>query len=102
MFGRKKSKDEPLSHTYTETDEGIVIALKGRLDSVSSGDFQADATPRCKGKDITLDLEGLTYLSSAGLRVILTLDKAGKSMKIVNAKDTVKDVLDMSGFSDFF
>ena len=105
MFGRKKTKDEPLTVTYSESDEGVVlIRLSGRLDSVSASDFQNEAVPRCRGKSAILDMEMVTYLSSAGLRAMLALDKAvgsGNKLSIINAKDSVKDVLDMSGFSEF-
>ncbi len=105
VFGKKKSKDDTLTATYAESDDGtIVIKLSGRLDSVSSNDFQSEALPKCRGRNTTLDLEMVTYLSSAGLRAILTLDKAvgkGNKLTVINAKDSVKDVLDMSGFSEF-
>ena len=105
MFGRKKTKDEPLTVTYSESDEGVVlIRLSGRLDSVSASDFQNEAVHRCRGKSAVLDMEMVTYLSSAGLRAMLALDKAvgsGNKLSIINAKDSVKDVLDMSGFSEF-
>ena len=100
MFSMKKTKEEPLATTYTEEDGAVTIKLVGRLDSVSSGGFQSHAIERCKGKPTTL---GISYLSSAGLRAILALDKAvgDNKLTIINAKDSVKDVLDMSGFSDF-
>lgn len=104
MFGRKKSKDQALTAIYTETDDCIVVKLSGRLDSVSSAEFQDEALQRCKGRQTTLDLDGVTYLSSAGLRAILALDRAvgkGNRLSVINAKDNVKDVLDMSGYSDF-
>ena len=105
MFGRKKTKDEPLAVTYSESEDGVVlIKLSGRLDSVSASDFQNEAVPRCRGKSAVLDMEMVTYLSSAGLRAMLALDKAvgsGNKLSIINAKDSVKDVLDMSGFSEF-
>ena len=105
MFGRKKTKDEPLAVTYSESDDGVVlIKLSGRLDSVSASDFQNEAVPKCRGKSAILDMEMVTYLSSAGLRAMLALDKAvgsGNKLSIINAKDSVKDVLDMSGFSEF-
>ena len=105
MFGRKKSKDEPLTATYSEGEGGVVlIKLSGRLDSVSAGDFQDEAVARCRGRSTVMDMEMVTYLSSAGLRAMLALDKAvgnGNKLSIVNAKDSVKDVLDMSGFSEF-
>ena len=50
------------------------------------------------------DLAQVDYISSAGLRVLLSSQKkmAGKSMKIVNAKPAVKEVFDITGFSDIF
>lgn len=104
MFGKKKPKvDESLTATYTESDEGVTITLSGRLDSVSSGEFQTEAVSRCGGKPTTMDMEGVTYLSSAGLRAILAIDKSLGSNKltILNAQGAVKDVLDMSGFSEY-
>ena len=104
LFGRKKTKDQPLTSSYIETEEGIIIRLSGRLDSVSSAEFQEEAVQKCRGRSTTLDMDGVTYLSSAGLRAILALDKAvgrNNKLSVINAKDAVKDVLDMSGFSEF-
>ncbi len=103
MFGFKK-QDEPLIATYTENDGEVVIKLKGRLDSITSPDFQTEAVEKCRDKPATLDMENVSYLSSAGLRAILSLEKAtGRDNKltIINATGGVKEVLDMSGFSDF-
>ena len=97
MFGRKKTKDQPLTSSYTETEEGVIIRLSGRLDSVSSAEFQEEAVQKCRGRSTTLDMEEVTYLSSAGLRAILALDKAvgrNNKLSVINAKDAVKDVLD--------
>ena len=103
MFSIKKPKGDHLSMDYADVDGSVVVRLTGGLDSVSSKNFQTEAVVRCKGKDITLDMDGVSYLSSAGLRAILALDKAlgDKKLSIINAKNSVKDVLDMSGFSDF-
>lgn len=104
MFGKKKPKDVSLTAVYTDSEEVLIIKLSGRLDSVSSGDFQTEAVPKCRGRNVTLDMSGVTYLSSAGLRTILAIDRSvgtGKKLSVVNAQDAVKDVLDMSGFSEF-
>ena len=103
MFGRKNQSNEPLTVSSGEDGGNIVITLAGRLDTVTSPEFLQKAQALCDGRRIVLDLERLEYISSAGLRAILALDKAVGSNKlsIINAKDSVKDVLDMSGFSDF-
>lgn len=102
MFG-KKSKGEALTASYIEENDTVLIRLDGRLDSVTSREFQAEAVDRCRNRPTTLDMGLVTYISSAGLRAILALDKAigSNKLSIINAKDSVKDVLDMSGFSDF-
>lgn len=104
MFGKKKVREEPLAAEYAEEDGTIVITLRGRLDSVTSGDFQATAVSRCRNKPAVIDMTDVEYLSSAGLRAILSIDKAtgnGNKLVIKNASGAVKEVLDMSGFSDF-
>lgn len=106
MFGWKNdSGSEPLTVEYSDDGRGLRIHLAGKLDAVTSPEFLSDARARCGGSDIVLDLDGLDYISSAGLRAILSLDKTmgkGFSLTIVNARGAVWDVLDMSGFSDFF
>lgn len=104
MFGRKKTSDETLTASYSENEEGIVIRVSGRLDSVSSGAFQTEAVSKCRGVNTVLDMTNVSYLSSSGLRAILALDRAvgnGCKLSIVGASGAVKDVLDLSGFSDF-
>ena len=85
------------------TDE-IVIELVGRLDTTTapaldktiSSDIESD-------KKLTLDLKRLEYISSAGLRVLLSaqkkLQKSG-SMKLINVREEVMEVFEMTGFSD--
>ncbi|WP_276840552.1 STAS domain-containing protein [Anaerovibrio lipolyticus] len=55
--------------------------------------------------DLTLDLKELTYVSSAGLRVILTaqnmMDDAGGEMKLLNVSPFIMDILKLTGFNKF-
>lgn len=105
MFGRKKENaPEPLTIEYSDDDKILRIRLVGKLDAVTSQGFLSDARTKCGNTDIVLDMDGLDYISSAGLRAILSLDKSmgrGFTLTIVNARGAVKDILDMSGFSDF-
>lgn len=108
MFGKKKvkeSEDRSFRSMFTESEDGLTIRLFGRLDSASSPDFQKEAVDRCRGRNTVLDLSDLVYISSAGLRTILAMDRAignGGRLLNVNAKGVVMDVLSISGFSDFF
>ena len=85
--------------------EGSALTVKvlGRLDAVSA--LELDKTLKLDGiTDLTIDLAELEYISSAGLRTLLKfqkkMDKQG-SMKIINVRDNVREVLDMTGFSNF-
>ena len=85
------------------TDETI-IALVGRLDTTTAPVL--DKTINSDIKDTTnlvLDLKGLEYISSAGLRVLLGAQKRMQkigSMKVTNVCEAVMDVFEMTGFAD--
>lgn len=82
-----------------------VIALSGMLDSSSAPEFQAAADKVLETAEpkVVLDLSNLTYTSSQGLRIILTLQKSvvakGGELVIKNVQAAVKEVFDMTGFS---
>ncbi len=83
----------------------LVVDMAGRLDTSTSGDASDQMVKIVKGdsKQIVLNLDGLEYVSSAGLRVILLSAKllqAGRGeLKICHANGIVKDVLETSGFN---
>ena len=81
-----------------------VIEISGRLDTTT-----APVLDKTIGEDIsentnlTLDLKGLEYISSAGLRVLLSAQKrmqTSGSMKLRNVCEEVMDVFEMTGFAD--
>ena len=81
----------------------LTLAPVGRVDTITSPELEAAVV--LDGIDeLVFDLAQVDYISSAGLRVLLSSQKkmAGKSMKIVNAKPAVKEVFDITGFSDIF
>ena len=83
----------------------LTIYLSGRLDAVTAFQLDKELNSSLNGVDsLTIDLADLEYISSAGLRMLLKaqkrMDKQG-AMKICNIKDNVREVLDMSGFSEF-
>ena len=81
----------------------LVLAPVGRVDTITSPELEA-AVVLDGVEELVFDLSQVDYISSAGLRVLLSSQKkmAGKSMKIVNAKPAVKEVFDITGFSDIF
>ena len=84
----------------------LTVALIGRLDAVTAMDLDKELKISLDGvKELIFDLAKLDYIASAGLRILLKyqklMDKNGNEMKIKNVKVEVKEVLDMTGFSDF-
>ena len=87
-------------------NEGIWnIALEGRLDINTSPDLEdliKDEPDEIRG--IVLDMGEMNYISSAGLRVVLLMlkqmNKAGKTMKLINVTDPVYEVFELTGFTD--
>lgn len=84
----------------------LTVSLIGRLDAVTAPELDKDLKNSLEGvKELIFDLAQLDYIASAGLRILLKyqklMDKAGNEMKIKNVKVEVKEVLDMTGFSDF-
>ncbi len=79
-------------------------ALEGRLDTTTAPDLERELKGDMDGIDaLTLDFSGLDYISSAGLRVLLSAHKtmSGKGgMKVTNASELVREVFDVTGFSD--
>ncbi len=82
----------------------LTLALQGRLDTVTSPELEAELKNSLDGVDsLVLDLSGLEYISSAGLRVLLSAHKtmSGRSgMKVTNAGEIVREVFEVTGFSD--
>lgn len=84
--------------------ETTTIELVGRLDTTTAPALEKTINENLGDtKNLVLNLGGLEYISSAGLRVLLgaqkKLQKIG-SMKVTNACETVMEVFDITGFAD--
>ncbi len=82
----------------------LIIAIEGRLDTVTAPQLEAELKASIDGiTELTFDFEKLVYISSAGLRVLLsaqkTMNKQG-SMKLVHVGDEIRDIFDVTGFAD--
>ena len=86
-------------------EKNLVVALEGRLDTTTAPQLEEELKNSLDGvTELVLDLETLEYISSAGLRVLLSAYKTmrGKGgMKITNANELVQEVFEVTGFSDF-
>ena len=90
--------------TKNATDSTLRIALEGRLDTNTAPQLEADLKASLPGvTELELDFSGLEYISSAGLRVLLsaqkTMNKQGK-MTIHHVNETIMEVFEITGFVD--
>ena len=82
----------------------LEIALEGRLDTMTAPELEAELQKDMDGADsLVMDFSKLDYISSAGLRVLLSAHKAmsAKSgMKVTNVNEIVREVFEVTGFAD--
>ena len=85
-------------------DGKLCYSLEGRLDTMTAPDLEKDLKESLDGvSDLTMDFEKLEYISSAGLRVLLSaqkiMNKQG-SMVVTGVNSTIMEIFEVTGFSD--
>ena len=84
--------------------EDTTIEIVGRLDTTTAPSLEKIINEDINGtKNLILDLKGLEYISSAGLRVLLSAQKKMQKlgeMKVVNVCENVMEVFEITGFAD--
>ena len=94
--------------TINENQNEIIVELNGRLDTAASQEVSAQLLPLQEKADrtIVLDCSRMSYISSSGLRIFLTLRKAaavkGGKVVIRNISDDIRSVFMMTGFLNLF
>ncbi len=91
-----------LNITKTNENNALTFALAGRLDTTTAPQLEGELKDALDGAaSLTLDLEKLEYISSAGLRVLLSAQKkmAGK-MTVTHVGETIMEIFEVTGFSD--
>ena len=82
----------------------LEVTLEGRLDTMTAPELEAELKNDLgNAKELIFDFKKLEYISSAGLRVLLTAHKAMAAkggMKIKNVSELVQEVFDVTGFAD--
>lgn len=82
----------------------LTLALTGRLDTTTAPSLEAELAASLDGvTELVFDFEKLEYISSAGLRVLLSAQKkmnACGKMTIKNVCDDINEVFEITGFSD--
>lgn len=82
----------------------LTVVLEGRLDTTTAPQLEKSLAESLSGvQKLILDMKGLEYLSSAGLRVLLatqkTMNKQG-AMELRNVNATIMEVFEITGFVD--
>ena len=84
--------------------EDTIIEVSGRLDTITAPELEKAIAEDIDGtKNLVLDIKGVEYISSAGLRVLLAAQKKMQkigSMKLTNVCEEVMEVFEMTGFAD--
>ena len=88
----------------TKNGTELTIAIKGELNSTTYAELDKLVASSLTGlTSLTFELKDLSYISSAGLRVLLVakkiMDKQNGKMVVRNANEDVMDIFDMTGFS---
>ncbi|MBQ1526226.1 MAG: STAS domain-containing protein [Lachnospiraceae bacterium] len=83
----------------------LKITLSGRLDTTTAPELESELKDSLDGvTSLTFDFKELAYISSAGLRVLLSaqkiMNKAAGEMKIVGSNDEIKEIFEVTGFND--
>ena len=88
----------------TKNDAELVIALEGRLDTTTAPELEAVLKDSLDGiTSLIFDFEKLEYISSAGLRVLLSTQKVMTrqgSMKVIHVSSIIMEIFEVTGFSD--
>ncbi len=88
----------------TVNGTALAVAIEGRIDTTTAPQLEKELRGSIDGvQDLALDFAGVEYISSAGLRVLLTaqkiMNKQGK-MVLRNVREAVMEVFEVTGFQD--
>ena len=89
---------------FNQNDGELIVKIDGRLDTITAPELEQLLGAHYAGAaSLTFDCEKLSYISSAGLRVLLTAHKRMKgAMKLTGVSELVMEVLEMTGFADIW
>ncbi len=99
-----QDREKAMNIRKTLEDEKLTVALEGRLDTVTAPQLEGELRTAVSGVSLLVfDLAALEYVSSAGLRVLLSAQKVMNrqgSMSIRNVTPEIMELFDVTGFSD--
>ena len=87
-----------------KNENGVTVALSGRLDTITAPQLEEELnTIIPETEKLVFDFENLEYISSAGLRLLLSTQKEMSKkggMKLIHVNDEVQEVFDITGFNE--
>lgn len=93
-----------MAYTVDKDGTRLVVRVMGHLDVNTSSDFEGAVKDQLDGvEDLVIDMAGVDYVSSSGLRALLALQKRmfkQGTMRLVNVTPLVRELLDETGFSE--
>ena len=88
----------------TQENDSILYQLEGRLDTVTAPELEASLHEALvETTNLVLDFEKLDYISSAGLRVLLSAQKIINNqgtMKVIHVNETIMEIFEVTGFNE--
>lgn len=94
--------------TIEQLEDKYLVTLEGELDTAAAADVEKTLQPlyTTNGKDVIIDCEGLEYIASSGLRILISILKGAKAggSKVVlrNMNEDIKSVFKLTGFINIF
>ena len=91
-----------------QLEDKYLVTLEGELDTAAAAEVEKTLQPlyTTNGKDVVIDCEGLEYIASSGLRILISLLKGAKAggSKVVlkNMNEDIKSVFKLTGFINIF
>ena len=91
-----------------QLEDKILVVLEGELDTAAAAEVEKTLQPlyATNGKDVIIDCEGLDYIASSGLRILISILKGAKAggSKVVlkNMNEDIKNVFKLTGFINIF
>ena len=91
-----------INKSFADTE--LTVTLEGRLDTTTAPELEQSLQESISDvSELVMDFEKLEYISSAGLRVLLSAQKIMNrqgSMKVVHVNETIMEILEVTGFVD--
>lgn len=94
--------------TIQELDQKFMATLEGELDTAAAAEVEEVLQPLYKssGKDVYIDCEKLEYISSSGLRILISILKgaraSGSKVTMLHVNDDIMTVFKLTGFNSLF